>query len=187
MKHLQFSKFFVVLFIVLVSATSCSKEELGRDQDLVGVTVSLKSTTGQINKVFLDIEDVQLKVKADGNLPDAWVSLNATNIGTQNVADLRDGSELVLVNHFELRPTYIYEIRLVLSDNNFININETLVHLDVTENGNATPSNLINSEFEANHIYDIIINLDIDESISFNEQENTTILNPKLFTQIRQF
>jgi len=187
MKYLHGIKFIAFSIIILLSATSCSKEELGRDRDFAGITVSLKSSAGNLNKVFIDIEDVQVKVKEDGSLPSSWISLSTINTGTHNVSNLRGDSELLLVDHFEIRPTYIYEIRLVLGDNNFIDVNETLVNLDVTEIGNATPSNLVSSQFEGNHIYQLVINLDIDESISLNEGENMMILNPKLYTEIRKF
>ena len=187
MKYLQSIKFIAFSIIILLVTTSCSKEELGRDENFAGITVSLKSAEGNMDKVFLEIEDVQVKIKEDGNLPNAWIGLNALNTGTHNISDLRGDSELLLVNHFEITPTYIYEIRLVLGDNNFININNTLVNLDVTESGNATPSNLIKRNFEGNHIYDIIINIDIDESISLDEDEDMMILNPKLYTEIRKF
>lgn len=187
MKYLHNIKFIAFAFIILLSITSCSKEELGRDRDFAGITVSLRSSAGNLDKVFIDIEDVQVKVKEDGSLPSSWISLNTINTGTHNVSDLRGNSELLLVDHFEIRPTYIYEIRLVLGNNNFMDVNETLINLDVTENGNATPANLVSSQFEGNHIYQLIINLDIDESISFNEDEDMTILNPKLYTEIRKF
>jgi len=187
MKHLLSIKTVILLCVILVSITSCSKEELGRNQDYAGIAVSLKSTAVAVNPVFLDIEDVQVKVKEDGSLPNAWISLNPNNKGYHDVSNLNGDSELLLVNHFEIKPTYIYEIRLVLADNNFINVSDTLVHLDVIENGNATPSNLVKRGFEGNHIYDIIINLDIEESISFNDDENIMILNPKLETEIRRF
>lgn len=187
MKHLQTVKFSVLTFIILLSATSCSKEDLGRDQDFAAITVSLKSIGGEVDEVFLDFEDVQVKIKEDGNLPSAWISLNTINTGNHNVSDFRGESELLLVDHFEIRPAYIYEIRLVLGDNNFINLNETLINLEITENENAMPTNLVRSNFNGNHIYQIVINLDLNESISFNEAENTMILNPKIYTEIRKF
>ena len=76
---------------------------------------------------------------------------------------------------------------MVLGDNNFIDVNEILVNLDVTENGNATPSNLVKTEFAGNHIYDVVINLDVDESVIFDENENMMILDPKLYTEIRKY
>jgi len=185
MKHLQSLKFIVLSLLILVNFTSCTKDDMGRDANKAAITVSLKSSANHLNNVFLDIEDVQVKVKEDGDVSNAWVSLNAINLGTHNVSDLISETELLLVDHFEINQTFIYEIRLVLGDNNFVNINETLVSLDLDENASA--SNLIQTEFEGNHIYQLVINLDIDESIQFAEDESIMILNPKLYTEIRKF
>ncbi|MFK7831842.1 MAG: DUF4382 domain-containing protein [Winogradskyella sp.] len=187
MKHLQVTKLVVLICLIFFSLTSCSKEEVGRDQDFAGITVSLKSDSGELNNVFLDIEDIQVKITEDDNASSAWMSLNTINTGSHNVSDLRGDTELLLVNHYEIKPTYIHEIRLVLGDNNFINVNDMLVHLDVTEIGNAKPSNFVKKAFEGNHIYQVVINLDIDASVDFNATENMTVLNPKLYTQIRKF
>lgn len=187
MKHLQILKLFAFTFAILLSTTSCTKDDLDSDGQFAGISVSLKSTTSDLNKVYLDIEDVQIKVKEDGSLANAWMSLKAINTGTHNVSDLKGGSELLLVNHFEIKSAYIYEIRLVLGDTNFIDINQTLVSLDVAQIGNATPSNLVKTELKANHIYDIIINLNIDESIRYDVDENMMVLDPKLYTEIRQY
>ncbi len=187
MKHLQPIKSFFFSLIILVCFTSCTKDDVNTDSQLVGITVKLKSTPGEFDKVFIEIEDVQLKVKEDDNASNAWVSLNAINKGTYNVFNLRDDSELLLVNNFEIKSTYIHEIRLVLGDNNFIDLNNTLYSLDVTDSGNSTPSNLVKIELNPNHIYTFVIDIDIDKSISFDEDQNMMILNPELYTEITQF
>ncbi|WP_179021282.1 DUF4382 domain-containing protein [Winogradskyella forsetii] len=185
MKHLKSLKIIVLSLIILISFSSCSKDDMARDEQNAAITVSLKSDTEQLNTVFLEINDVQIKVKEDGNLPNAWISLNAINTGTHNISNLTNASELLLVEHFEMNPTFIHEIRLVLGDNNSIKINDTSTSLSIAEN--ASVSNLVKMEFDGNHIYQVVINLDIDGSVSFNEDENTMILNPKLYTEIRKF
>ncbi|WP_179333787.1 DUF4382 domain-containing protein [Winogradskyella costae] len=185
MKHLQVFKFLVFTFILLISATSCSKDAMHDNAQLASVSVSLKSTTQDLNKVYLDIADVQIRVKQEKSVSDAWVSLNAINTGTHNVSALNEDAQLLLVNYSEIESTYVYEIRIVLDDNNFIDINETLFSLEVADKGNATPSNIVNSEFKANHMYDIVIDLDLDESISFNTSDNMMVLNAKTSTEIR--
>lgn len=187
MKHLQSAKLIILSLMVLASLTSCSKDEINTDGQVAGITVKLKSSTSAFKSLFLEIEDVQIKVKEDGNLPNAWISLNAINTGAHNVSDLKEHSELLLVDFFEIKSTYIHEIRLVLGENNFIDINKTLYSLDVKESGNAKPSNLVKTELLANRIYDFIIDINISESISFNDDESMMILNPKLYTEIRQF
>lgn len=185
MKHLQPIKSLFFSLIVLTCFSSCSKDDVNANSQLTSISVKLKSTTGELNKVYIEIEDVQLKVKEDENAIDAWVSLNTINTGTYNIFDLREGSELQLVSHFEMKPTFIYEIRLVLGENNFVDINNALHNLDISDLGNATPSNLVKIELVPNHIYDFVIDINIDDSVRFNEDENMMILNPKLYTEIR--
>ncbi len=187
MKHLQPIKSLFFILIILVCYTSCTKDDTNADKQLSGITVKLKSITGEFDKVFVEIEDVQLKVKEDGIAPNDWVSLNTINKGTYNIFDLRDDSELLLVDNFEIKPTYIYEIRLVLGDDNFIDLNNTLYSLDVSNLGNSIPSNLVRLELNPNRIYDFIINIDIDKSLSFDEDQNMMILDPELYTAITQF
>ncbi|MUU79436.1 DUF4382 domain-containing protein [Winogradskyella endarachnes] len=187
MKHLLHIKIVIIVLIFSISFSSCSKDDLGRSGNKADISVNLKSDLSTYNNVYFDIEDVQVRVKEDSSLANAWVSLNTINTGTHNVSELRSDSELLLVDHFEVSPTYIYEVRLVLGDNNFININNTLVNLDIESDGNNTPSNLIKRDFEASYYYQIEIHVDLDESLSFNEEENIMVLHPKLYTEIRKF
>ncbi len=187
MKRLQLLKPFFFSLILLVCITNCTKDDVNSNQQLTHISVKLKSTVGTYNKVFVEIEDVQLKVREGENASNAWVSLNAINQGTYNIFDLRDNSELLLVNNFELKSTYVYEIRLVLGDNNFIDIDNILYSLDVTDFGNSTPSNLVKLDLNSNHTYDFVINIDIDNSVNFNEEQNMMVLDPNLYTEITQY
>lgn len=187
MKHLKPRKSLFFTLIILVSFISCTKDDAYGDNQLSGITVKLKTTAGEFNKVFVEIEDVQLKVKEDGNTPNAWVSLNVINKGTYNIFDLRGDSELLLVDNSEIKSTYIYEIRLVLGDNNFIDLNNTLYNLDITYLGNSTPSNLVRMELVPNRFYVFVIDIDIDKSLRFDQDQNMMILDPELYTAITQF
>ncbi|WP_299121757.1 DUF4382 domain-containing protein [uncultured Winogradskyella sp.] len=187
MKHLQPIKSLFLSLIILVCFTSCTKDDVYSGEQLASITVKLKSTVGNYDKVYIEIEDVQLKVKEDENASNAWISLNTINTGTYNAFDLRGDSELLLVDNFEMKAKYIFAIRLVLGDNNYIDINNGLHSCDVSDLGNSKPSNLVQLELDPNHIYDFEIDLDIDKSISFDEEQNTVILNPEIYTEIRKF
>jgi len=187
MSYLQTVKSFFFIIIILVCSISCTKESMRSGEQLASVTVKLKSTTGNYSNVFIDIKDVQLKVNEDEAGENVWLSLNTINTGTYNLFDLSGDSGLLLVNNFELKPTYIYEIRLVLGENNFIDINNVLYHFDVTDLGHLKPSNLVELKLTSNYIYDFEIDIDIDESVSFNETQNTMILDPEIYTEIRKY
>ncbi|MFD1017174.1 DUF4382 domain-containing protein [Winogradskyella rapida] len=184
MKLLQHLKSVTLILVVLISFSSCSKEELNSDGELSGISVSLKSSSALTSEVYLEIEAVQVRTGKDANSEASWVSLTDINAGTYNVSDLTDDLELTLVNESEMASGFIYEMRLVLGDNNFLNMNEVLVSLDVV--GDKTPSNVVETEFMANRFYDVIINLDLDEAISYDENTAMMTINPKLYTEIRQ-
>ncbi|WP_299365118.1 DUF4382 domain-containing protein [Winogradskyella sp.] len=169
-----------------VCFTNCSKDNISVDGNVTSITVKLKSTTNALDKVYIDIEDVQLKVIEDENNPNAWVSLNAINQGVFNACDFRENDPLVLVDNMEIEADYVFEIRLVLGDNNFMDISNTLHSLDVSYLGDAAPSNLIGTQLNPKRRYDVVIDIDIDASVSYNEQENIMVLSPKLYTEIRQ-
>lgn len=176
----------LIILIFLSCFFNCSKDEIEVSTKLSSISVKLKSTRGEFDKVFLHIKDVQLKIKEDTNAPNAWISLNAINGGTYNIFDLIADSALLLVDNFEVKPTHIYEIRLVLGENNFIDLEQTIYNLDSTDLGNSNPSNLVNLDLVPNRFYDIIIDINIDKSLSYDEDHNIMVLNPNLYTEIRQ-
>ena len=64
-----------------------------------------------------------------------------------------------------------------------MDINHVLHSLDL---GNAKPSNLIETQLNSKRRYDMVIDIDLDKSVSYNQEENIMVLNPKLYTAIRQ-
>jgi len=186
MKHLQHIKSLLFAIIILVGFTSCTKDDIDSDKKLSGITVKLKSVFGEMDNLYIEIEDVQLNMKQNSDASDNWISLNAINTGTHNAFDFKEGSELLLVEDFAVESNYIYEIRLVLGHNNFIDVNDALHSLDVTTLGNPTPSNLVKTKLITNRFYDFVIDIDIDKSISYSEDENMMVLNPNIYTEIRQ-
>ena len=67
-----------------------------------------------------------------------------------------------------------------------MNINNVLHSLDVSNTGNANPSNLIETQLNPKRRYDVTIDINVDASISYDESENMMVLNPQLYTAIRQ-
>ena len=46
--------------------------------------------------------------------------------------------------------------------------------------------NLIETQLNSKRRYDMVIDIDLDKSVSYNQEENIMVLNPKLYTAIRQ-
>ena len=62
MKYLQLIKPLLFTLAILVCSTSCTKDDLNEDRNFSSVSVKLKSTTGELNKVYLEIEDVVVDI-----------------------------------------------------------------------------------------------------------------------------
>lgn len=185
MKHLQPLKS-LILFVMLSSfLASCSKDTVDSSIEVTNITVKLKSTVGQLDNVYVDIEDIALKV-SNSNEEVRWVSLGVDNSGVYNACSYSESNPLLLINNLEIDADYLHEIRLVLGDGNFINLNNVLHSLDVSNSGNANPSNLIETQLNPKRRYDVTIDINIDASIIYNESENMMVLNPQLYTAIRQ-
>ena len=185
MKQFQFIKALFLLTLVL-TMSSCAKDDIEDNSQSTQITVKLKSSNQSQSKVYFDIQDVQIRMGKNPNSTSSWMSLNTINQGVFNVSDLEEDNKLLLVDDFKVEATYAYEIRLVLEDNNFMDINNVLHSLDIETLGNAKPSNLIETQLNSKRRYDMVIDIDLEKSVSYNEEENMMILTPKLYTSIRQ-
>lgn len=182
MKQFQFIKVLIFLTLVL-TVSSCSKDNVEDDWQSTHITVKLKSSNQSASKVYLDMQGIQIRTNENAEATNAWLNLSTVNEGVFNISDFGEDTALLLVDNFEVESYYVYEIRLVLGDNNFMDINSVLHNLDL---GNATPSNLIETQLNSKRQYDMVIDIDLDKSVSYNEEENMMVLNPKLYTAIRQ-
>lgn len=172
--------------IILVFFTNCAKEELENDSQFSNVSVKIKTVSSDVNKVFIDILDVQLKLNQEENTSAAWLSLEAINNGIHNTSHLNNNA-LLLVDNFMVEAGFIYGIRLILGDNNFMDIDNVLYSLDVSDLGNANPTNTVSTQLQPNKSYDFVIELNVDQSIWYDESSSMMIFNPKIQTEIRQF
>lgn len=182
MKQLLIFKPLLYLLALVVFA-SCTKENIEEASATSQITVSLKSSNHSVGKMYVDIQDVQIRINENAHDSDAWMSLNTINQGAFNISDLNENTPLLLVDNFDVEGHYVYEIRLVLGYNNFVDINSVLHSLDIE---NTTPSNLVEMQLNSKALYDVVIDLDLEKSLTFNHEESKMVLSPKLYTSIRQ-
>jgi hypothetical protein len=171
--------------VILLFLFSCSSDELENDCGTSVVSISLKSSMNLENDLYIEIEDIQFRVKQQASLNNAWVSLNTINEGVVNMSDLNADADMLLVHNENIPSIPIYEIRLVLGDQNFIDSNGLLIDLDTENLGKATATNFLELNLLPNQEYDITIDFDTDQSVYFSELENVMVLSPKIYTEIR--
>lgn len=76
---------------------------------------------------------------------------------------------------------------MVLGENNFMDIDNVPHSLDVSDLGNSNPANTVSTQLEPNKYYGFLIELNVDQSITYDESSSTMVFNPKIQSDIRQF
>jgi hypothetical protein len=185
MKNLQPLK--NLLFIILIGyfVTSCSKEEINGNEDYTSISVNLSSSSELYSDVFLDIKDVQIQTGADSQNPGSWTSLGAINSGVFNFADMNNGAELVLVEDLVIPVSHIYQVKLVLGDDNAMVINNVVLAIDTPSEESKESKNVIDRALSANKSYEFTLEFELDNSIYVNGMDVT--LNPKMNTEMRLY
>ncbi|MFK7780875.1 DUF4382 domain-containing protein [Psychroserpens sp.] len=181
-------KFKSLLFsvIALVLLSSCSKEE---DSDYIEnslVNVKLVGTETQLNRLNLEILDVQLRILEDETSPNAWLSLNTINTGIHDLTNFTDNQFITLVDFEQVPAEFIYNIKLVLGNDNSVVKNHVEYIVDIESEYNNSSVNVLEKQLVENKLYEFTIELDIDESIKFPSQ-NEAVLTPKMNTMMRLY
>ncbi|MEY8849641.1 DUF4382 domain-containing protein [Psychroserpens sp. XS_ASV72] len=182
----RFSKSILYVVLLLVSLSSCSKQEESGFEDNSLVNVKLSATPSVYQSFNLDIIEVQLQVLEDQTDANAWISLNTINTGVQDVSQLRANKVINLVDFEQVPSDFIYSIKLVLGDNNTALKNGVTYDLYVTTDYINGSTNIIEKEFKENKLYDLTIELNIDESVNLSS-ENSAELQPKTSTLLRLY
>ena len=179
-------KFLLINLLVLVTFSSCSKEDESSSIENSLVNVKLVGTETQLSRLNLEILDVQLRVLEDETDPNAWLSLNTINTGIHDLTDFTGNQVITLVDFEQVPAEFIYNIKLVLGDENSLIKNGVEYVVDIESEHDNASVNILEKQLVENKLYEFTIELDIDESVLFNS-ENEAKLNPKTNTLMRLY
>lgn len=174
-----------ILFLFLLSSCSNEIDSVTFENSSL-VSVKLQAAQSAFSKVNIDIQEVQFRVMEDENDPNAWITLNTINTGVHDITQLSNNDMVVLVDFDEVPTKYIYNIRLILGDQNSAEINGITYDLDMSPNSNNASANIVEKQLIANKLYEFVVELDVDESIQVST-EGQAELNPKMNTLLRLF
>ena len=112
-------KFLILLMGVSISIVACNKN--GSPEPTAGnasINIYLVDAPGAYEKVFIDIQDVQVKAAADAS-ENGWQSLNIARKGVYNLLNFKNGLD-TLLGSLSLPAGKISQLRLVLGTNNSV-------------------------------------------------------------------
>jgi len=185
MKLYKTYKIVILSIFSLIFLSSCSKEDVTETSQNSLVNVKLKGTQSQLSKMNIEVLDVQFRVLEDETAPNAWVSLNTINTGVHDLTNLTQDEVIPLVDFEEVPSGFVYDIKIVLGDENTVTQNGVDRVLEISpEFYNA--SNVIGKYLESNKLYEFTVEFEIDKSVLFSS-DGSANLKPKTNTLMRFF
>lgn len=176
----------VLLLSIVTLFFNCSGDsvETMDPQQPINLSVTLESSMANYDALNVEIADVLLKTKDNGSAPDCWISLNANNVGTVNLMDLTNGSDLLLVSDLPVKVGEIYEVKLVLGNNNSVVINGDTFKVSAPENhqtGLSVPSTHF---LNGGNNYTIHLTVNTQDAIIENTVNDYKYLQPSMNVEI---
>jgi hypothetical protein len=174
----------VFFFVIICLIFSCQKNESTTNIVNKPATFTIKLIDAPVayDKVFIDIQDVQIKSSAD-NSDTGWKSLIISRKGIYNILDFKNGLDTVL-GTLSLPAGRISQLRLVLGTNNKVQYQGVLSNMTTPSAQQSGLKLLINATLLEGINYVYWIDFDAAKSI-VHTGSNNFILKPviKVFTQ----
>ena len=146
------------LFIV-----ACSREDNNAgDGNKARLQVALTDDPGDYEAVFIDVEDIQINYSDDPN--GGWQSLSNVNEGEYDLLKLVNDDDTVLADA-EVGPGTISQIRLVLGDDNFVQIDGQRIRLETPSAQQSGLKLNIHQAVEPGLLYKLLMDFDVAKSI----------------------
>lgn len=179
MNKLNLFKIVLVLLIVL-SFSSCSEENASFDIEKANISVRLFDAPGDYESVYVEVKDVLLLIIDDKTVPNCYLSLNA-KAGIYDLLDLTGGVEALLVDNLKIPTGIVYEIRLLLGDNNTIVMNNGDTFPLFTPNTLQTGLEIrVDQQIKPNLDYTFLLDFDVAQSIVRTPTPDYIILKPEI-------
>jgi hypothetical protein len=156
----------LILSIITVSLTGCDKNESSPTEEGTSkISVKLMDDPGDYDNVFIDVQDVMVKVNDDSEGEGGWQSLGAINTGVYDLLELTGGINVLLVDGFEVPSGTLNQIRLVLGEDNSVVIDGETFPLNTPSAQQSGLKIKVNQELEAGFNYTFLLDFDVDQSI----------------------
>ena len=109
----------VVSLFITASVISCSSDKLDDQLNSAQLQIKISATESVFDAVLLDFKEIHLKVIDDESDPNCWWKISGSP-GLYNLNDLTAGNYAAISDGVPVPTGLIYEIKIVLGDNNLL-------------------------------------------------------------------
>jgi hypothetical protein len=141
--------------MVLITTIACSKHEKGESK----LTVKMVDAPGDFQEVNVEVLEVMVHNEYNG-----WISL-PTNAGIYDLLTLQNDVSATLVNQGSLPSGDITQFRMILGSNNTVMVDSIIYELKTPSAEQSGLKLNVKSNFDANELYEIIVDFDAEKSI----------------------
>ncbi len=171
-----------LLAILSISFVSCGDDDSSSSptEGTSQISIKLMDAPGDYEHVYVDIQDVMVKVNDASDDDGSWVSLNAINTGVYDLLELTGGVNILLVDNFEVLSGNLNQVRLVLGTDNSIVIDGESFPLNTPSAQQSGLKIQVNETLLPNIGYTFLLDFDVDESIVVAGNSGNINLKPVL-------
>lgn len=185
---MKFMKFLNLVIVIIVASTlfGCSDDDdTTSNSGMSRISVRLMDNPGDYEHVFVDVQDVMIKMQDSEEGEDGWASLEAINTGVYDLLELTAGINVLLVDDYEIPSGELQEIRLVLGDDNTIVIDGERLPLQTPSAQQSGLKIKVNEYLESNIHYTFLLDFDVDQSVVVAGNSGNINLKPVIKASVQ--
>ncbi len=154
----------VSFFVLMITFSGCSTEGLMEDTELPRLQLRISATDSNFDALFLEFKEIHLKMIDDESDPNCWWKVSSRS-GVQNLADLDSGQFAVLADGVSAPSGMVYDIKIVLGDNNVLVKDGQRIDLftNIIQSQNLQMRTMMN--FDENEVYVFNVEFKTEESV----------------------
>lgn len=138
--------------------TSCNNDDSGNSNDTATLELRLTDGPADYEEINLDVQAVEIKMNGE------TMDFPINNPGIFNILELNNGVDVLLGNAV-LPVGQISQIRLILGEDNTINVNGEIHPLDTPSAQQSGLKINVHYEFEPGMVYKVWLDFDAGKSI----------------------
>lgn len=159
-------KFYVLSFSVItfmsVSIIGCNSNDDSAQTSRVSVRMT--DAPGDYDEVNVDVQDVLIKADTNNDDGNGWVSIGNVSPQVYNLLELTGGVNVLLADN-EVPSGYLWQIRLLLGDNNTVVKDGVTYPLNTPSAQQSGLKLKINQTLVGGVTYDFLLDFDVEHSI----------------------